>query len=307
VYCGLGADSVADISEYVNLDTVATTGEVFSVTSLCYRSTLLKIDSAIDLANYGFNLVTSPEGPHCYNSTCVGPTDLRVQVSSVWYKCPPEGGTITNIDGFGGEIICANTSNVCNPNGGFDITWPEVYSINPTSGGPSTVITITGNNFQQTSSIQVYVEGPCTDVKVLDEGTTIIATIPGSSYFVGIADLAIFQRKQLVYVIDERGYTDQTYFTIEVQFDGTYISNLIAWMGNNPMWTLIVIAAIVLPAACIIYCCCKGFSKPKKPKKKDHTENPTDHYYDDHYGVDDYYDDYDHHENENHDDYYDYK
>jgi len=171
---------------------------------------------------------------------------------------------------------------------------------------------------KKTDKIEVTVEGPCTDIKVVDD-TQITAKIPGPDFFVGISDLAIFQRKQLVVVKDGRGYTSTTIFTIKVEFDGTYISNLFAWMGRNPMWTLIIFAAILLPIALILYCCCKGFKKPKKPKKKDHTENPTDRYYDDHYGVDDYYDDYDRPErrgrgrgrgrddDDDYRDYYDYK
>jgi len=284
---------------------VATTGEHFSVTSLCFKSTLFKVQSGINLANYGFEFVKSPNQPRCYNGTCVGPSDLRFQIGSVWYKCPTEGGDVKDIDGFGGEVTCPAATLVCDPNQRFDITWPEIETITPSSGGPSTVITLTGKNFKKTTTMEVYVEAPCTEVTVIDD-KTLTAKIPGADFFVGISDLAIFERKQLTYVKDGRGYTASTFFTIKVQFDGAYIANLFAWMGRNPMWTLIVFAAILLPIALILYCCCKGFKKPKKPKKKDHTEKPTDHYYDDHYGVDDYYDDYDH-MNDTYDDYYDYK
>jgi leishmanolysin len=307
VYCGLGSDSI--YGQFDALNKIGNTGEQFTTTSMCYVSNLNKIDSAINLQNYGIGkIIVSPESPKCYNSSCAGPNDLRLQVGGIWYKCPANT-ELKDVIGFGGAIQCPDSKALCGPSIKYDLTWPEIENISPPGGPPGTVITITGKHFFDNKNMQVVVDGPCTNVSIKTD-TTLTATIPGADYFVGVSDLAIFERKIYVYVKDlNRGYTSSKplYFTISVQFDSEYIKNLFAWMGRNPVWTLIIIAVIVIPIVLILYCCCKGFKKPKKPKKADHTENPTDHYYDDHYGVDDYYDDYSSSDKGNYDDFYDYK
>jgi hypothetical protein len=231
---------------------------------------------------------------------------MRVQVGDIWYKCDSEGGDV-EIYGYGGKVTCPGADKVCNPKMRTDLTWPDIYGIEPTKGKPSQIITITGKNFKRTDKIEVFVEGPCTEVNVTSD-SEITAKIPGPDFFVGISDLAIFERKQLVVVKDSRGYTSDTLFSVQVDLNGTYLENLFGWMVKNPMWSLIIIAIIVIPCACCIYCCCKGFKKPKKPKRKNHTDDPTEHYYNDHYGVDDYYDDYeDVVDDNNYSKYYDYK
>jgi hypothetical protein len=308
VYCGLGSDSIYN---QIDLSKISSTGEKYSTSSLCFVANLNKVNSAINLQNYGIGeIIVSALSPKCYNATCVGPSDLRVQVGEVWYKCRANQ-KLTDIIGYGGHIECPDPVVVCDSNQKIILTWPEISRVNPKSGPPGTVISITGKNFKdiKPNQVQVVVDGPCTNVTIHND-TTITAILPGSEFFVGFSDLALFERKIYIYVRDkEKGYTstEAIFFQISVEFNEEYIRNLFAWMGRNPMWALIIIAVIVIPIALILYCCCKGFKKPRKPKKKDHTENPTDHYYDDHYGVDDYYEDYSQSDNGNYDDFYDYK
>jgi len=289
-WCNIGATSVQQVSDYTNILGSADYGEVFSRTSRCYTTTLARINTPIELESFTSVIPPGIQSSRCYNTTCAGPQDLRIQVDEVWYQCSDQ--TI-NVIGYGGSLTCPPALQIC-VGAAVDNTWPTLTSIFPTSGNPSTRITITGTNFNTALyNYTVIMEVECTDVQVIDN-QTIAATIPGGDHFVSVADLAIFKTKKHIVVRDSRGYTAHMFnaFEIHVEFDAEYLRNLFNWMSANPLWALLIWTIILLPffcACCIIYkCCCK---KIKKPKRSAHHEYAKERdYYDDDYEVDDYYD-----------------
>jgi len=253
-------------------------------------STLNHPDTPIEIDSFTSIIPPSPQASRCYNTTCTGPNNMLIQVGGVWYPCDNQA---ISVIGFGGSLTCPPASVLC-VDARVDNSWPKLLSVYPTGGPPSSVITLTGSNFNTSLyTYSVIMEVPCTNVQVINN-ETIIATIPGGDHFVSVADLAIFHSRVSVVVQDSRGYTSyiMNAYEIQVNFDLAYLMNLFNWMTANPLWALLIWVVVLFPffcCCCIIYkCCC---NRPKKPKRAAHHEYAHEReYYDDDYEVDDYYD-----------------
>eukprot|EP01124_Arcella_intermedia_P022364 TRINITY_DN3312_c0_g1_i1.p1 TRINITY_DN3312_c0_g1~~TRINITY_DN3312_c0_g1_i1.p1 ORF type:complete len:800 (-),score=81.02 TRINITY_DN3312_c0_g1_i1:43-2442(-) len=290
-WCNIGATNIQQASDYFNFLGTNDYGEQFGLGSRCLSTTLARVNTPITLDSFTNILLPGPPSVRCYNSTCAGPDDFRVQVNGIWYKCP-WSSSVSAIS-YGGKVTCPSQDEHLCDGAKVDNNWPAVTSVYPTSGKPATTVTITGNFLINQFNYTVWMEVECTNVKVVSN-STIVATIPGGDHFVSLADLAIFRTAKNIYVKDSQGRTALLVnsFIIQVPFDAEYLKNLFNWMGANPLWAFIIWLIILLPffcCCCIIYkCCCK---KPKKPRRAANHEYTNEReYYDDDYEVDDYYD-----------------
>eukprot|EP01130_Rhizamoeba_saxonica_P013388 TRINITY_DN5715_c0_g1_i1.p1 TRINITY_DN5715_c0_g1~~TRINITY_DN5715_c0_g1_i1.p1 ORF type:complete len:798 (+),score=190.10 TRINITY_DN5715_c0_g1_i1:25-2394(+) len=300
VQCSIGTESVYTLTDIVDSTGILENGEFFGVESRCMKSTLNKVSGGINFDNFGLS-PPAIQAPRCYPMRCTSKTSIKVQVDEIWYDCitATEADTkVVRAFDYGGEVTCPSSSKIekmCSRYVDEGEIWPRIKSVRPIKGPPGTRITIYGSGFSATDEMEVWVEGQCTDVVILND-THLEADIPGGEFFVGIADLAFFQSRKNVWVRDGEGRTGTRAdgFIVRVAFDAEYFKFLFQWMGDNPLWALLGWAVAIIPPALLIYCCCRGVQEPKKPSKErnHHHQQNTDQYYDDNYDVDDYYDDF---------------
>ncbi len=155
-----GASQLADYCTYIQYNTLCTDQPSDS-------SVLNTAEQYCDTCRvFQANLGSVVNKNSCYNITCAADDDLRVQVESIWYKCPIDGGSVQPYNFEGSidcepvrvvliQICCCLLILITLPQKAAAILcpqvalqpadlWPVYDSIDPTSGGPGINVTIKG-------------------------------------------------------------------------------------------------------------------------------------------------------------------
>ncbi|KYQ89712.1 hypothetical protein DLAC_09680 [Tieghemostelium lacteum] len=210
------------------------TFEVYGNTSRCFVSSLLKNAPSLEGSK-----------ARCYPQACQAVEKLKIKVASFWYDCPY--GESIKVEGFTGELKCPDGNELC-INVPTDNTWPIFTSIEPSSGGPGDKITITGENFNNSTYVEIN-EILCEDVVVLNS-TYLTCTI--SEDYADITNL--IEQEYNVYVVNQD--TDKNDVgTINFKIPPSSVLN---WAKSH--WYIILIGALVVVGAVVFIwrCCCSS-------------------------------------------------
>lgn len=148
-------------------------GEQFAADSRCFMSTLM--------ASNVSSSASAETLPACYRTLCASPTDLRVKIGRLWWKCPAAGGPVDpegGFEGFLGRVYCPPAADLCARNS-IRAQWPELSDVSPNvvplEGG--TDLTLFGKHFSRFGSVVLVNDVPCDDV-IAESAATLFCTAP---------------------------------------------------------------------------------------------------------------------------------
>jgi len=255
-------------------------GEVYGADSRCFVNNVANIGGGDVSGQLGAELSAVTQAMGCYRSFCsdIGGNKLglRIVVEGVAYSCKKDADI--DVEGRTGTIKCppqAQLDAVCEDLPQDDL-WPEVDSVDPTSGQPEDTVTVTGRHFEKGAT--VIVDAEC-KVKFISS-TKLEVTLPSQENFKDPRHLSVFSKLQSKKSIvvenpkDKDGVTRKGIlkdsFEMNIDFDLNAFEGFLDLMARHPMQTAIIGIAMLLGLLCCLYCCCssgKGGNRSQKSRR----------------------------------------
>eukprot|EP01112_Ceratiomyxa_fruticulosa_P003998 TRINITY_DN1431_c0_g2_i1.p1 TRINITY_DN1431_c0_g2~~TRINITY_DN1431_c0_g2_i1.p1 ORF type:complete len:772 (+),score=119.03 TRINITY_DN1431_c0_g2_i1:195-2318(+) len=218
-------------------------GEVYGPSSRCFTSSLVK------------DVPVSPSSSYrCYPTACLSSTELRVNFDDLWYDCP--SGRNIKISGYGGSLLCPSTGVICD-GAAEDDSWPRFTSLTPGSGGPGTVVTITGSGFVDGTTVTIH---DATDVSVIS-ASVITAKILDSTWFDSPSRAVNEDVDVVITTPNGKSVVVPDGFEVNVKLSP---QKVLLWFRANWIPVGAVGLAIVIAVIVCIYCCKKNRKAEKE-------------------------------------------
>jgi len=260
-----GLSSLADYCPYYSPSDFCTdtsnsgvNGQEFCADCRCFESSLTDIELFENSATKSLG---------CYKSACQNKTEMLVAIDNVFYNCP--AGEEISVDGMTGTITCpfqAVITAVCQE--AEPSVWPVILSVEPTEGGPGTVVTITGFNFD--GDAKVTIDNPAVDVQVTGDHT-IVCTLVESEACNSPPRLLNEKFSVIVENADGKKVGLANGFEIKSEFNLDLLSDGACYCQKNPIYCAMFACVLLCGVLTCIYCCCSG-GKERDSKRQSYND-----------------------------------